>query len=77
MATPRYGSDEQMLGAFEVINKLAGEFTADDEQALVELAAHAALGSGIFRTLGLEVITALHCRTVLGHGRAFPAFFRP
>jgi Nif-specific regulatory protein len=32
-----------MLGAFEVINKLGGNFTEEDEQALIELAAHAAL----------------------------------
>ncbi|HWA97023.1 MAG TPA: sigma-54-dependent Fis family transcriptional regulator [Pirellulales bacterium] len=33
----------EMLGAFEALNKLAGNFTADDEQALVELAAHASI----------------------------------
>lgn len=32
----------EVLGAFEVINKLAGEFTDDDLAALTELAAHAA-----------------------------------
>ncbi len=43
LCVPLHGSDGQMLGAFEVINKLSGEFTADDELALVELAAHAAV----------------------------------
>jgi transcriptional regulator with GAF, ATPase, and Fis domain len=32
----------QLLGAFEVLNKLEGNFTSDDEQALLELASHAA-----------------------------------
>ncbi len=43
LCVPLHGGDGQVLGAFEVINKLAGEFTADDEQALVELAGHAAV----------------------------------
>lgn len=33
----------ELLGAFETINKLSGDFTAEDEAALVELAAHAAI----------------------------------
>ena len=33
----------ERLGVFELINKLAGTFTQDDEEALVELAAHAAV----------------------------------
>jgi Nif-specific regulatory protein len=43
LCVPLHGSDGQMLGAFEVINKLSGEFTSDDEEALVELASHAAV----------------------------------
>ncbi len=35
--------DGELFGAFEVINKLDGNFTGDDEAALVELAAHAAI----------------------------------
>jgi Nif-specific regulatory protein len=31
------------LGAFELLNKRGGQFTADDERGLVELAAHAAI----------------------------------
>ncbi len=43
LCVPLRNSDGQTLGAFEVINKLSGDFTADDEQALSELAAHAAI----------------------------------
>ncbi|MGD9645655.1 MAG: sigma 54-interacting transcriptional regulator [Pirellulales bacterium] len=42
VCVPLLGRNGQRLGAFEVINKLSGEFTLDDEEALVELAAHAA-----------------------------------
>ena len=40
---PLRGSKGELFGAFEVINKLDGEFTADDELALTELAGHAAV----------------------------------
>jgi Nif-specific regulatory protein len=43
LCVPLHGSNGEILGAFEVINKLSGEFTVDDEQALAELAAHAAV----------------------------------
>jgi transcriptional regulator with GAF, ATPase, and Fis domain len=43
LCVPLRGSKGELFGAFEVINKLAGDFTMDDEQALVELAAHAAI----------------------------------
>ncbi len=43
LCVPLRSSGGELFGAFEVINKLAGDFTADDEQALVELAAHAAV----------------------------------
>ncbi len=43
LCVPLRTSSGEMLGAFEVINKLSGEFTSDDESALVELAAHAAI----------------------------------
>lgn len=33
----------ELFGAFELINKLSGNFTADDEDGLVELAGHAAI----------------------------------
>jgi Nif-specific regulatory protein len=43
LCVPLRGGSGELFGAFEVINKLAGDFSADDEQALVELAAHAAI----------------------------------
>jgi Nif-specific regulatory protein len=43
VCVPLRGSQGETFGAFEVINKLSGDFTADDQQALVELAAHAAV----------------------------------
>ncbi len=43
LCVPLRASKGELFGAFEVINKLAGDFSADDEQALVELAAHAAI----------------------------------
>jgi transcriptional regulator with GAF, ATPase, and Fis domain len=46
VAVPLRTSKGEMLGVFEVINKLVGEFTADDEAALAQLAAHATLALG-------------------------------
>jgi Nif-specific regulatory protein len=43
LCVPLRASGGEMLGAFEVINKLSGEFSADDESALLELASHAAI----------------------------------
>ena len=43
LCCPLIGRRGQRLGAFEMINKRNGSFTQDDETALVELAAHAAL----------------------------------
>ncbi|MCC7084522.1 MAG: sigma-54-dependent Fis family transcriptional regulator [Pirellulales bacterium] len=43
LAVPLRSSQREFLGVFEVLNKHAGEFTADDEAALVELANHAAV----------------------------------
>ncbi len=43
LCVPIHGSEGQILGAFEVLNKHSGEFTATDEEDLVELAAHAAV----------------------------------
>ncbi len=43
LCVPLRGRSGELFGAFEMINKLAGNFTADDEEALVELAAHAAV----------------------------------
>jgi transcriptional regulator with GAF, ATPase, and Fis domain len=43
VCVPLRSSRGEVFGAFEVINKLGGNFSADDEQALVELAGHAAV----------------------------------
>jgi Nif-specific regulatory protein len=43
LCVPLRASNGELFGAFEVINKLSGDFSADDERALVELAAHAAI----------------------------------
>ncbi len=43
LCVPLRGSGGELFGAFEVINRLAGDFSADDEAALVELAARAAI----------------------------------
>jgi Nif-specific regulatory protein len=41
VAVPLRSAAGELLGVFEVINKRVGEFTADDETALIELASHA------------------------------------
>ncbi len=43
LCVPLRGRSGELFGAFELINKLAGTFTQDDEDALGELAAHAAV----------------------------------
>lgn len=43
LCVPLRASDGTMLGAFEMINKIGGNFTEDDETALSELAAQAAI----------------------------------
>ena len=43
LCVPLVGRGGQRLGAFEVLNKRAGNFTLHDEEALVELAGHAAI----------------------------------
>ncbi len=43
LCVPLRGREGELFGAFELINKLSGSFTIEDEQALVELAAHAAV----------------------------------
>lgn len=43
LCVPLRGEDGQLFGAFEMINKRGGNFSDDDEAALVELADHAAL----------------------------------
>lgn len=43
LCVPLRGSDGELFGAFEMINKRDGDFTDDDETALLELAAHASV----------------------------------
>lgn len=43
VCVPLRGRNGELFGAFEAINKLEGNFTEDDEAALEELAAHAAV----------------------------------
>jgi Nif-specific regulatory protein len=43
LCVPLRGRSGERFGVFEVINKLQGEFTAEDEAALMELAGHAAI----------------------------------
>jgi transcriptional regulator with GAF, ATPase, and Fis domain len=43
LCVPLRGRSGQLFGAFEMINKRGGNFNSDDEEALVELASHAAI----------------------------------
>ena len=43
LCVPLVNSNEQTIGAFELINKIHGNFTDEDQEALVELAAHASV----------------------------------
>jgi transcriptional regulator with GAF, ATPase, and Fis domain len=43
VCVPLRGRSGELFGAFELINKLTGTFTSEDEEALGELAAHAAV----------------------------------
>lgn len=43
LCVPLRGKGGELFGAFEVINKIGGDFTSEDEQTLVEFASHAAL----------------------------------
>ena len=42
LCVPLRGRDGELLGAFEMINKVGGDFTDEDQEALSELACHAA-----------------------------------
>jgi len=46
LCVPLFDANHKTIGAFELINKLAGNFTDEDEAALEELAAHAAVAIG-------------------------------
>ena len=43
LCVPLVGAQGKLFGAFELINKLGGDFTQDDQAALIELASHAAI----------------------------------
>jgi Nif-specific regulatory protein len=43
LCAPLYDADGECIGAFELINKLDGAFTIEDEEGLVELGAQAAI----------------------------------
>jgi Nif-specific regulatory protein len=43
LCVPLRGREGKLFGAFELINKRSGNFTDEDETALIELAAHAAV----------------------------------
>lgn len=43
LCVPLRGSRDDLFGAFELLNKQSGSFTADDEAGLTELAAHASV----------------------------------
>lgn len=43
LCVPLRGSDGELFGAFEMVNKREGNFTTADEEALQELASHAAV----------------------------------
>lgn len=43
MCVPLLGKNQEVLGAFELLNKRRGDFSADDLLALEELASHAAI----------------------------------
>ncbi|MDA7950770.1 MAG: sigma 54-interacting transcriptional regulator [Pirellulaceae bacterium] len=43
LCVPLLGSDQKILGAFELLNKKQGDFTDHDKEALVELADHAVI----------------------------------
>ncbi len=61
-AVPLRTPGGELLGVFEVINKRVGEFSADDEAALVELAAHAAVA--LENTQDREQLLASHRQMV-------------
>ena len=61
-AVPLRTAGGELLGVFEVINKKNGEFSADDEAALMELAAHAAVA--LENTQDRERLLASHRQMV-------------
>jgi len=62
LCVPLIAPDGQCVGAFEVLNKRDGVFTEDDEEALTELATHAAVA--LEGTKHLEELLHKHQRLV-------------
>ena len=62
VAVPLRTAGGELLGVFEVINKRVGEFTADDEAALIELASHAVVA--LENTQDRERLLASHKQMV-------------
>ena len=58
LCVPLIGENGKCLGAFEVLNKLEGQFTDEDERGLQELAAHAAVA--LENTQQLEELLSKH-----------------
>jgi len=58
VCVPLFGHKNEVLGAFEVLNKRGGEFSADDQEALTELASHAA--TALANTQHFEQLVARH-----------------
>jgi transcriptional regulator with GAF, ATPase, and Fis domain len=62
LCVPLVSSSGKVLGAFEVLNKTAGDFTDNDQTALVELAAHAAIA--LEKTQQLQQLVVVHRQLV-------------
>ena len=62
LCVPLTTPEGKRLGAFEVLNKLTGRFTDEDEQGLLELASHAAVA--LENTQQLEDLLEKHQRLV-------------
>ena len=62
LCVPLRTSHGEMIGAFELINKLQGDFTDEDEAMLVELAGHAAMA--LANTQELEELVTTHRQLV-------------
>ena len=58
LCVPLLAADGKCLGAFEVLNKINGQFTDEDERGLQELAAHAAVA--LENTQQLEELLSKH-----------------
>jgi len=60
LCVPMLDANEKVIGAFEVINRNSGNFTAEDEVALTELASHAAVAIGNTQHVEKLVSTKSH-----------------